>query len=119
VRVQAGDYRGPIAEIRDAGEEEIPGAGKEVERKTCEQKKSQSNRCACGAAQCNPKHHGSHQVRHRSTRGNKSRVEVAGPRNGRQHTRFCAGEQSRRSMTQPFMQDIGNDLSQEANRTDG
>jgi hypothetical protein len=45
------------------------------------------------------KHRGSHQVRQRSTRGNKSRVKVAGPRNGRQHTRFCAREQSRRSMT--------------------
>jgi hypothetical protein len=34
------------------------------------------------------------------------------------HARFCAGEQSRRSMTQSLVQDIGNDLSQEANRAD-
>ena len=40
VRVQASNYGCPVAEIGDTGEEEIPGASKEVKRKTCEQKKA-------------------------------------------------------------------------------
>ena len=43
-------------------------------------------------------------------------VVVAGPRDGRQYTRFCAREQSRRRLSQPFVQHIPEPARQDANR---
>ena len=56
--------------------------------------------------QCNPIDHAGCKIRQSSARGNQSRVEVAGPGDGRQYAQFRTGEERRLSMTQPFVQDV-------------
>src|ERR1700722_15714445 len=71
LRMQPGDHRCPVAEIRDARKEKISGAGKKIERDADQQKKAQPHRCAGRIPQCKPKNRRSGQIRQRSARGDQ------------------------------------------------